>query len=215
LNGAKITSHLSSIPAAWTQWIRDQVILSAKKGIAYGQPVKVDGAIVGEPGVQVTLVSTWVNGAAPIAKVTHPIKNEEWGLYLDNLGADGQGSFSVTFKKVEKNWLDRAFDWIARLVAKIIDFVGDVVQTVGSLACALISSSGAQAAGAAAGTAAGVGPVVGAAGASVAQAVCANPPPPPPEPPPGSSAAGLLPVAIAAGGVVLLAAILKKKKRSP
>lgn len=221
VNGATLRVHYASLPADWVTWFKTNLKYGADTGLAkaaasgaYGsmfnsmKPVVIDGAIVGLPGTKITVINSAVNGMMPIAKVTHPVKNEEWGLYISAVQPDG--AFSLTFKKVEKNWLERAWDWIVHLVGKLVDLVKDVVNAVGNLACTILSSPGAAQAGAAAGAIEGgpAGAAAGANGAQIAQSACG-------QPPPGGGGGGgggdLVPILIA-GGVVVAAVLLTSKK---
>ena len=240
LDGGAIREHRDQTPKDWMQWIIDQL---ARAGAWARQ--KIGFAMVGGGTINAhdflwmhtqTLETTvvysanefydkkegwvlvpkdWFVGKAPIAKVTHPTKGNDWGLFLTmGIDADNPTSFSVEFKKLpDKNWLEKAFDWIVRLIGKIVDFIGDVVDFVGGLACDVFSDPQGASAAAAAGAAAGpVGVGAAVVGAAVASQLCSKPPPPPP-PPPADTSSSILPVALAAGGIVLLAVVLKKKKR--
>lgn len=222
MDGGVIRTHMSSIPAAWSSFVADQIKLGADKAyqmsvMAQGGPFKragvqpkfatIDGALIGKPGQSVKVFKNQIDGSFPLVKVLHPVKKKWWALYLQDLGQNGDGSFVLRFAEIETNWLSDAFAWIRTVVAKIIDVVKDAVSAIAGLACQLVSQPGATAAAAAAsgGTAA--------VGTAIAAGMCQTPTQTPiPPPPPSSSSDLVVPLALGAGAIGI-ALLLKKKKR--
>lgn len=227
--GGTIRTHMSAIPAEWGAFVAQQIANGASKAKAMQQMqnlrieprggidvttigkftfASIDGALLGKPGTRVNVLKNQIDGSFPLVKVKNPLKNNEWyALYLNDLGQNGDGSFVLTFKQMDIGWLQKAFDWIKEVVAKIVDVVKDAVAAVADLACQLVSAPGATAAAAAAsgGTAA--------VGTAIAAGLCATPQPVPIPPPPAPSSDLTIPIAVGAGAIGL-ALLLKRKKKA-
>lgn len=159
----------------------------------------------------------------PIAKAKHPVTGKDYGVFIALSYQDPNKNisdptnppvFHVYWKEVDKAWYEDIWNFIKEVVAKVVDVAGDILDTVGGIACELLQSQGAAAAGAAVAAGQGAPPQAGAQGVAIASASCGTTPPPS-----GVVEADdswLLPVVI--GGGVIAAAILlfpKKKRSSP
>jgi len=234
LNVAKFTIHWSSpLPAEWQKGISAELaretamfgtdLVDASPGKVWNRfrdyipnlPARVNQRFL---GLSPRIVTGGQIADLPFLATTRPDTNEDWGLYL-HLGVKDESKpwdsstnpqiLRIEWKKVTTS----IFDWIFRVVSKIFDVAKDILDTVGGLACSLLSSSGAGLAAGAAAGAAGADPATGAAGVALAQQACG-------QPPPGGGAGGaagegwILPVAIAGAAVVAVALFLPKKKKA-
>jgi hypothetical protein len=139
-------------------WARDWIQIgpsripnpSGKKQFLYpkwDQPGDVGGYWVSAPGnpgevrgvgqVMVPPDQVWgvkfFTGKKPIAKFKHPVTKKEWGVYCLITGEE----FLFTFKRIEKSWLGKLWDWLKSLPSKLIEFVSDVIDFFKGLGCAL------------------------------------------------------------------------------
>lgn len=215
LDGGTVGVHLASIPPAWVSFIAseaDRVTGSpAMKALLSRDQLKV-------------LIAT---GGQPLFRAKHPIKGEDWAVYIKAPidPSDGKGlvawlahptsDFSVTWKKIpprSSGVLGSVGDAIASaintLVATVVDVVTDVVDAIGDLACKVLNDPNAIAAGAAAGGGAG------AAGVGIAQTTACKPPEAPPQEMPAAGSSSMLPLAIAGGAALVAVLILSTKKKA-
>lgn len=147
--------------------------------------------------------------AMPIATFTHPASGNKWGVFLHLLGGNTNPYSVQLYVKwlPQRPWYARALSWIADFPAKLVDFVKEVAEAIGSAACDFLQTPGAAAGAAAAtGGAAGAGVVVAAGLCGPGQA----PPPPPPDTGPS-----LVTIAAIGGGALLAIHFLTKKKATP
>ncbi len=161
---------------------------------------------------------TW----SPIVKAKHPVSGKDYGVFLGLSYTDPTKPINdpanppilhVYWGEIDKAWYADVWDFIKSVVAKVVDVAGEILDTVGGIACNLLQTQGAAAAGAAVAASQGAPPAAGAQGVTTAAASCGSSPPPPGQD--SSSDNWILPVAI--GGGVILAAmlLLPKKKRTP
>lgn len=86
------------------------------------------GIVVGKTQLWSTKL---LSGEKPVAKFKHPKKNEDWGVFCKI----GDGKFTWTFKKVNKSWWGRLWDWLKSLVARLVDFIQDVFRALKAGVC--------------------------------------------------------------------------------
>ena len=161
----------------------------------------------------------WNNVLAPqpIVVVTRPDTNEDWAIYFQIGLVDRTKPFAPTGNPMIARLLWRkkplgVWDWIKRIVGKIVDVATSILDAVGGLACTLLGSQGAAVAAGAAAASQGAPPEAGAQGVAIASQACGT------APPGGGGGGGddwLLPAALIGGGVLLVAALFPKKKKAP
>lgn len=229
-----ITVHDPAIiPTAWRKWM--QTYLTADKDADGLSDTRIDYLKVYKTEADATpwFAALGINREAgntvrahalqdlhvwgiPVAKFKHPITGENIVIksMLDRIDRrkpwDANTNplvLKVWIAKVpDPSFLKRVFDAIISVVATLRDVVVGIVEAVADLACQMIQSPNAVAAGAAAGGAAG------AAGTAIVKTTICKPEPPPPPPPPPGGSGSILPLAILGGGALLAVVLLGKKK---
>jgi hypothetical protein len=136
----------------------------------------------------ITLNDMWLNGTFPFVVTTHPVTGKRWGVFVKNIGASASSAgFTLVFREVPKDLLDKIKDFVGSILSKIFEFV----------------CSGLPAASATAATSptAAVAVVAGAALCSPGQTVVPMPPPVAP------ASSMLLPVLLVGGGLLAVLAL--------
>jgi hypothetical protein len=72
-----------------------------------------------------------VDGKVPIAKVKHPTRSGNWGLYAK---WDGIG-FTFEFKEVPQAWYQAMWSWLVELVGAIVDTFGALLGALRGALC--------------------------------------------------------------------------------
>lgn len=153
----------------------------------------------------------FLGNGIPVAKFKDPTSGQMQIVFARSIGTPASPTLEMWWSS-DPGLIAAILQPLVELVAIVVkNVIAPVLDSVGALACQLISSPGIAAASAGVATAAGVPPTAGVAGAQIAQQACSQPPPPPPVIAPSSS---MLPVAIL-GGAALVAVLATRKKKAP
>jgi len=80
----------------------------------------------------------FLTGVLPVFKFVHPTKKESWGVFVNFV--NGTWNFSVKKVPPADDWLSKIWGMIKALVAKIVEFYGDIFDALKGLACSLAGS---------------------------------------------------------------------------
>lgn len=211
----RLRTYIPNLPAKINQHFLGISSRIAKKCRLVQQ--SAGGAVAGGT-IQFKEVCVGAAAEQPIVRTVRPDTGEEWGLFMwlgvkdENKEWDSTTNpeiFHLSWRKVPTN----VFDFILKVISKIVEIAAEILDKVGDLACKLLGSSGAKPAGAAVGAYYGgeKGAEAGSKGVGIAQEACGAGPPPPP--PTEEESSWILPAAIIGGSVLALVLFLPKKKK--
>lgn len=167
--------------------------------------------------------NTYTSVAAkyPVMRTTHPVTGKDYGIYY----VMSPKVLKVWFREIkpeEKKGIGKLWDkiadipsWIKRTADQAVDAAKDALQDLGSNACKVLNTKGAEIAGAAVATYYGAPPQVGVKGVEMGRGLCNGPDPtiapPVPATPPPKAGIGMLPALAIIGGVAGAAYFLTRK----